>query len=402
MEAMHRHSLALLLTFSVGALGASIDIPTGTQIQIRLTTTIDSNLAKAKQPFEAIVIAPVLVEGRFAIPQGTHLAGLIQDAKSSTKPDEQSVVSLQFQELKVPHGSKAKLAAKLVDIDNARETVDEQGRILGIIASQTASARLDQGINKVSQKYPALGDLLGTAKEAIVKAADPSIHYEPGVEMTIELTKPLRWETRDAPELKAVSHSSDLNALMARQPVRTMAESPPRPSDITNLMFIGTRAAIESAFKETGWFPADPLTGQSKLETFKAIVEMRGYKEAPVSTLLLDGAPPDLVFQKQNNTFAQRHHLRLWLRPERFQGKQVWVCAATHDIGIDYSEEHRTFIHRVDPQIDKERAKVVNDLLFTGRVRGLALVDRTNVPENGRNATGDPFETDRRMAVLEF
>ncbi|MDQ6758555.1 MAG: LssY C-terminal domain-containing protein [Acidobacteriota bacterium] len=402
MEGMHRQLLALLMAFSGCALAASIEIPTGTQIQIRLTTTIDSNLAKAKQPFEAVVIAPVLVDGRFAIPQGTHLAGLIQEAKASSQPDEQSVVNLQFQELKDPHGSKAQLAAKLVDIDNARETVDEKGRIMGIIASQTASARLDQGINKLSQKYPALGDLLGTAKGAIVKEADPSIHYEPGVEMTIELTKPLRWEPRNAPDLNAISHASDLNLIVARQPVQTMAESPPRPSDLTNLMFIGSRADIESAFKETGWYPADPLTGQSKLETFKAIVEMRGYKAAPVSTLLLDGAPPDLVFQKQNNTFAQRHHLRLWLRPERFQGKQVWVCAATHDIGIDYSEEHRTFIHRVDPQIDKERAKVVNDLLFTGRVRGLALVDRINVPENGHNATGDPFETDRRMAVLEF
>ena len=94
MEAMHRQTLASLLTFSVAALGTSIEIPTGTQIQIRLTTTIDSKLAKAKQPFEAIVIAPVLVGGRFAIPQGTHLSGLIQDAKSSKKPDEQSVTTL--------------------------------------------------------------------------------------------------------------------------------------------------------------------------------------------------------------------------------------------------------------------------------------------------------------------
>jgi hypothetical protein len=401
METMARH-LLLLLTASVTALAATTDVPTGTQIQIRLTTTIDSNSSSPKQPFEAVVIAPVLVDGRFVIPQGAKVSGLVKDVKPSAKADEQTIVTLQFQQLKDSHGAKANLAAKLVDIDNARESVNEQSQIVGIVASQTASARLDQGINKLSQKFPALGDLLGTAKGAIVKEADPSIRYEPGVEMTIELTKPLRWEVRDRSDVRAISSASDLNGIIARQPVQTMAASPPRPSDLTNLMFIGSRDAIESAFKEAGWFPADPLTGQSKLETFKAIVEMRGYKEAPVSTLLLDGVPPDLVFQKQNNTFAQRHHLRLWLRPERFHGKQVWLCAATHDIGIDYSEEHHTFIHRVDPNIDKERAKVVNDLLFTGQVHGLALVDRANVPENGRNATGDPFETDRRMAVLEF
>ena len=402
MGRMPRRLLPLLLIIPTCAIAASVELPAGTQIQIRLTTIIDGSTGKPNDPFEAVVLAPVLVDGRSVVAPGARVRGLVKEAKPSAQANEQSIVTLQFLDLNDSHGAKANLAAKVVEVDNARETVDSQGQIVGIMASQTASARLDQGINKLSQRFPGLGDLLGAAKGAIVKEADPSIHYEPGVEMTIELTKSLRWDVRDAQDVKAISPASELNAIVARQPFQTMAASPPRPSDITNLLFIGTREAIESAFKEAGWFPADPLTGQSKMETFKAIVEMRGYKAAPVSTLLLDGAPPDLVFQKQNNTFSKRHHLRLWLRPDRFQGKQVWACAATHDIGIDYSEEQRTFIHRVDPKIDKERAKVMNDLLFTGQVRRVSLVDRTNVPENGRNATGDPFETDRKMAVIEF
>jgi hypothetical protein len=46
------------------------------------------------------------------------------------------------------------------------------------------------------------------------------------------------------------------------------------------------------------------------------------------------------------------------------------VCSATHDVGIDFSERDRTFIHKIDPRIDHEPAKVVNDLLFTGMVGG--------------------------------
>lgn len=399
---LSRLALPLLFVSTCG-IGMAVEIPAGTQIQIRLTTAIDSGTAKTKTPVEAIVILPVLVDGRFAIGQGTKITGHIKEIKTAEKGSEQTVLTLQFDELKDSQGKKADLSAHLIEVDNARETVDEQGRILGIVAAQTASARLDQGINKIAQRYPGLGDLLGTAKSAVVKEADPAIHYEPGTEMTIELTKPLRWEGRNtAPDLKPISPEAELDRLVESQPVQTMAAKPPRPSDLTNLMFIGSREDLDQAFKAAGWFPADPLTGTSKLETFRAIVEMRGYKEAPVSTLLLDGAPPDLVFQKQNNTFAQRHHLRIWLRPQRFNGKQVWLCAATHDTGIDYSEENRTFIHRVDPHIDKERAKVVNDLLFTGTVRGLELVGRTNVPANGHNATGDPFETDRNIAVLEF
>ena len=51
--------------------------------------------------------------------------------------------------------------------------------------------------------------------------------------------------------------------------------------------------------------------------------------------------------------------------------------------------------------IDIERAKVINDLLFAGAVRSLALVDRiADLPTNLSNATGDALKTDGRMAVL--
>src|SRR5438045_1776413 len=294
---MFSRPLGLVLIATVCGSGAPVEIPTGTKIQIRLTTTIDTGSAKPKEPVEAVVILPVLVNGQFATAQGTKITGQIKEIKPASKPDEQTQLTLQFDELKDRDGKKANLSARLIEVDNARETVDEQGRILGIIAAQTGSARLDQGIIKIAQRYPGLGDLLGTAKGAIVKEADPAIHYEPGAEMTLELTKPLRWEARNtAPDVKPILPESELNRLVESQPVQTMADRGRRPSDITNLMFIGSREDLDTAFKAAGWFAADPLTGTSKLETFRAIVEMRGYKEAPVSTLLLDGAPPDLVF----------------------------------------------------------------------------------------------------------
>src|SRR5579883_953437 len=109
---------------------------------------------------------------------------------------------------------------------------------------------------------------------------------------------------------------------------------------------------------------------------------------------------PDLVFEKVNNTFARRHHLRIWSRPETFLNRPVWVVAATHDTGISFSEADRTFIHRIDSHIDNERAKVVADLLFTGRVQGIEFIARPAAPTHGQNATGDNLETDGRMAVL--
>jgi hypothetical protein len=395
-----RKLAALLLVGTACAMATQI--PAGTQIQIRLTTAVNTSTAKAEQPFEAVVIAPVVVGDRLAVAAGAKVTGHLKEVKAATQPDDQALLDLAFDQIDDAGGTKAKIAAKVAGVDNARESVETNGQIKGIIASQTGSARLDQGIKKVAEKYQGFAGLLGTIKEAVLKAPDANIDYEPGVEMTIELTKPLDWNGKaNWPDVKPIEPATELSRLVNGEPFRTMAESPARPSDVTNLMFLGNTQEVEEAFRKAGWTAAAQLNSKSKLETFRAMAEDRGYQEAPVSTLLLDGRPPDLVLEKQNDTFNARHHLRVWKRPGEFHGKQIWVCAATHDIGIDFSEQDRTFIHKIDSRIDAERAKVVNDLLFTGLVTRVSLVDR-QIPQNLSNATGDTLETDGEMAVLSF
>ncbi len=389
---------------TAACLASAVEIPAGTQLQIRLTSAVNTATSKVDQSFDAVVIAPVVSgDGSIAIAAGVRVTGHIKELTQAVKPEDQAILALSFDRLVDAAGKQARLTARLAGIDNARESLDADGRILGIIAAQTGSGRLDQGISKVAQRYPGLADLLGTVKQSVVKEADPNIDYEPGVEMTIEVSKPLQWTgDASAPNVSSIEPQATLSRIVLRQPFRTTAERPPTPSDMTNIMFIGTQAEIENAFAAAGWSSAEQLSAKSKLETFRAMTEMRGYKEGPMSTLILDGHPPDLVFQKTNNTYNARHHLRIWHRPGTFKGKEIWVCAATHDIGIDFSEQNHTFIHKVDTQIDHERAKVVNDLLFTGLVRGLSLVERPDVPTHLFNATGDALETDGRMAVISF
>lgn len=387
----------------LAATAFAVEVPSGSKMEIRLSSAVHSSKATVGQAVDAVVIAPVVARGQMVIAAGVKVRGHVQEVKAAVNPDDQAVLGLVFDQISDARGKRESLAARVVSVDNARESVDKDGRILGIIASQTGSGRLDQGINKVSEKYSGLGDLLGTIKQAVLKPADGNIDYEPGVEMTIELTKTLAW-TGDAqgPSVAPVEPQNELAALVNAQPFRTRAAKPPKESDVTNIMFLGNKEDLENAFQAAGWSTADQLNAKSKLETFRAMTEQRGYKEAPMSVLILDGQAPDVVFQKQNDTFNLRHHLRIWHRPEQFHGKDVWVGAATHDTGIDFSEENRTFVHTVDGQIDHERAKVINDLLFTGLVKGLSLVDRPAVPLSLFNATGDKIETDGRMAVASF
>ena len=398
--------LAILVVSALAVISAqAIELPAGTQIQIRLQTAAASTKSKAGDAVKALVIMPVMADQDLAIPAGSSITGKVKDAQPVKDASTRASLELEFGELTRPGEKPLKLEARVSAVDNARETVDDKGKISGIVQSETLSARMDKGIGALEQRASALASLLDAVKGAVVKQADAEIDFGPGVEMTLDLTSILKLDPVKEP-LKyapaAIPNSDDLAQLVNAEPFQTMAEKPSRPSDKTNLMFIGSRDELMAAFEAAGWATAEKLNAKTGLETFQAIAEGRGYQQAPVSTLLLEGKKPDVVFQKQNNTFAQRHHMRIWMRPDLFAGKPVWVAAATHDIGIDFSAQNRTFIHKIDPKIDQERAKVVNDLLMTEKVQGLALVDRPAVPTESMNATGDKLETDGAMAVVLF
>ena len=374
-------------------------VPAGTELHLRLKTPVSSNASKAGEKVEAVLITPAFVDGKIVVPAGVSLRGSILAAKPVVTSDERGILHLGFTHIGEP---PVPISARVVHVDNSRETVSEAGEIVGILASETLAARIDQGIGKVAQRNPGLADLLDAAKASVFKeGATGEIRYDAGVELSIRLTQPLEWKgPAEGQPLAPIKDRSSLYELVNAQPFQTLAENPPKPSDITNLMFVGTKEELERAFKEAGWTTAQSLNTESILETVRAIGEMRGYKEAPMSVLLLDGKRSDYDYQKQNNTFAKRHHLRIWRRPGTFEGKPVWVSSATHDTGIEFSPENRTFIHTIDPEIDRERAKVVSDFLFTGRVKSVALVERPEVPRKTENATGDDILTDGRMAVL--
>jgi hypothetical protein len=395
------------IAFCAVALAARIfaaQIPTGTELSIRLTDKVASEVPLPQPPVHALVIAPVIVDGKIALAAGTELTGTVKQAKAAADKDP-AQLQIVFTEIKagVTH---AGISAVMSGLDNARETIDDKGVITGIAPDDTFSARIDQGIAKLqgNDKFAGLAGLIQGTKQALkIQEANPNVDYDAGAEFTLKLTQPLNWRGTDqgpTAKLEPFPNEDGLVDLVNRQPFRTIAENPARPSDITNIMFVATEDELRAAFQKAGWAIPARLNTKSKLETARALIEARGYKEGPMSILLLEGSVPDIAYQKGNNTFAQRHHLRIFRRPGTFDGKPIWVCSSTHDIGIDFSERDRTFIHKIDPLIDHERAKVVNDLLFTGMVRSIALVGRPAIPQNATNATGDRIETDGSMAVL--
>jgi len=400
-----KFSPVLPLFLAMAAWGATV--PAGSELQVRLTSEASSDKPTGSV-VSAVVVVPLFLNGAPAIAAGTQVVGNTAEARTFRAAGDQvteqaAALRLQFTRIEDAAGHSKPLFSTVEAVDNARESVDSSGLITGIAQSQTFEAQIDRGINKLASQYGQFAQILSGVKGALVKQVDASIDYKPGVELTLRLTKPLEWSAPAAVGVPAaITPAETLAALVNAEPFRTVAQSPPKPSDMTNLMLIGTAEQVEAAFHEAGWFAADVLSRSSKMETARALIEDRGYSEAPMSILFLDGRPPDLAMQKQNDTFAMRHHIRLWRRPEMFEGEPVWVAAATHDTSITFSQVSHSFTHGIDPNIDLERAKVVNDLLFTQKARGIALVERTGIPKDVSNATGDKLATDGKMAVVEF
>src|SRR5690242_8518367 len=111
---------ALALAFTAVA----AQFPAGTEIPIRLKAKISTQSARAGDPVEAAVIGGPL--------SGAVVRGKVEKATQSAKGDERSVLVLRFDEIE-SGGTKAKLAAQLAEVENAREQVDDQGQIQGIL-----------------------------------------------------------------------------------------------------------------------------------------------------------------------------------------------------------------------------------------------------------------------------
>ena len=185
--------------------------------------------------------------------------------------------------------------------------------------------------------------------------------------------------------------------------MRAKAGVPPRDADWINIVAIGSRALVEAGFTKSGWVTADKTSLRSDARTFLSVVEHEGYLTGPVSLLTLGGRAPAMVFQKQTDTFAKRHHIRLWPAPPLVPGgPDAWVATATHDIGLEFSHRTKHYTHRIDGAIDDERERVLVDLIGVRALRQFSLVPRRGVPRQSTNATGDQVTTDGQVVVVTF
>jgi hypothetical protein len=186
---------------------------------------------------------------------------------------------------------------------------------------------------------------------------------------------------------------------------RRVTDAQGNPGDNTNFVVVGSESKVIDAFTAAGWVKVDASKGNAVISGLVAtFLTKDAYLTLPMSVLTLFGRPQDygLAHAEPVSVVAQRHHLRLWKAPFQVESQELWVGAATHDIGFDRDQRNNGLTHKIDPNVDDERDYVSRSLDETGLVAKLSYVTPGQPSKEARTATGATFHSDGRILVVHL
>ena len=246
-------------------------------------------------------------------------------------------------------------------------------------AVAVVDGRLSVGINQTTSEP---GD--GTYKVRIeVYAAEPSA---------------VRLVTKQVASLPGVD-----NSLFSKIP-RRITDKAGNPGDMVNFLVLGSEAAMQRAFTTAGWVKVDADAKDSVLHGLLESLSKESYLTMPMSQLYLFGRPQDYGWAHAEplSVVASRNHLRLWKAPFTVNGETLWVGAATHDIGFERDQRNNGLTHKIDPDIDLERAYVEKTILSTGLVTEFTHFLPDHPMQEAKTATGGTFHSNGQVLILKL
>ena len=378
------------------------ELPAGTALEARLSAATGSHVSRLGDPIEATVIAPVSVRGQVLVPQGSRLIGSVTNVTAIGFGIKHltASISYSFHTLQLPGGAAIPINTQLIEVEGAKEHVDALNTVHGIHPIMSLSSTVSLYAFPLLLLNPTIGVPVWAVKSLIAPPANPEIRFPAGTELMLQLTADVSLPPRSQDFfVPAKPFSRDDLAEMEH----TLKNSAQRaymgshPSDIVNVVLVGSRSQVDRAFQASGWSQAQRKSPMSLYRMYHALTERFGYPKAPMNTLTLNGVPSTFVRQKSLDTVQKRHHVRLW---QDTRGANIWLGTAAEDDGFRFKLTHWT--HSTQPDIDGERAKVVNDLAFTGCIDAAGILARAPADIVQDPRAEHPIVTDGNVALIRL
>jgi hypothetical protein len=193
------------------------------------------------------------------------------------------------------------------------------------------------------------------------------------------------------------------NNLFSKIP-RRIGDKAGNPGDMVNFLILGSEAAMQRVFTTAGWVKVDADVKDSLVHGLIESLSKESYVTMPMSQLYLFGRPQDYGWAHAEpiSVVASRNHLRLWKAPFEVNGETLWVGAATHDVGFERDQRNNGLTHKIDPDIDLERAYVEKTLLSTGLVSEVTHFLPDHPMLEAKTATGGTFHSNGQVLILKL
>ena len=141
-----------------------------------------------------------------------------------------------------------------MEVDTAKEAVDDRGTVHGIHPVVSLSSSLAFYTVPLLLIEPTLGAPVWGIKCLVVPSANPEIRFPAGTELLLRLTTAVTLPSRPTGSFVPTKpfspgEGTGLEQLLKHSAPQAYMGS--RPSDIVNLLFMGSRSQLDRAFQAT-------------------------------------------------------------------------------------------------------------------------------------------------------
>jgi hypothetical protein len=171
---------------------------------------------------------------------------------------------------------------------------------------------------------------------------------------------------------------------------------------MVNFVVVGSQEIMQAAFDAANWHVADVDSKEAGLKAVLDTYQKKEYLQMPMSHLYLFDRMQDFGYEQAQAfaVVASRHHFRVWKAPFTWNNQVVWVGAATHDIGFEKDIRTGKLTHKIDPDVDSERANLADGLDKSGKTKSLTYYLPPNPVQDAKNASGGGYHSDGRLLVV--
>ena len=198
----------------------------------------------------------------------------------------------------------------------------------------------------------------------------------------------------------ATASTSDLNHAIQFLPTRVL-NGEGRQGDMVNLLFIGQKEDLQTAFDSAGWVKPEHWKLRS---AWHVVTQRTHYIRQPVSRFFLFGRSQDYAYAlpDPNAIVSRRLHIRIWKTGHEVDGNPVWAGAATHDIAIEIAKRGRLLNHRIDPNVDSERDFIGAKLAETPVAARESYVNSAEPVFQAKTASGQDYYSDSKILLVDL